>query len=50
MLVLTGVNSSDPTISTFAFFKHLVGYDLADFFRRNQKELSDEVASTVGVL
>ena len=35
MLVLTGTPSTDPTASTFAFFRNVVGYNLDDFFKRS---------------
>jgi len=35
ILVITGVLSSNDTLSTYAFFKQVVGYDLAAFFKRN---------------
>mgnify|MGYP006091295907 FL=1 len=50
MLVLTGTLSTDPTISTFAFFKDVVGYDLAAFFRRNSARMAVEVQEIVGAL
>ena len=50
MLVLTGVSSDDPTVSTFAFFEKVIGFNLANFFERNQKKLSEEVTSIVGTL
>lgn len=50
MLVLTGVMSNDPTISTFAFFNEVIGFDLAAFFERNQNAMTQEVRSIVGFL
>ena len=50
MLVLTGVSSDDPTVSTFAFFDKVIGFNLANFFERNPKKLSEEVTSIVGTL
>ena len=47
MLVLTGVPDGDATISTFAFFKDVVGYDLASFFKRNSPILKREVTSII---
>ncbi len=35
MLVLTGIISDDDTVSTFAFFKNVVGFELDKFFERN---------------
>ena len=39
MLVMTGLHSSDPTLSTFAFFKEVVGYDLEQFFVRSSPKI-----------
>jgi len=47
MLVLTGVPDGDSTISTFAFFKDVVGYDLASFFERNSGNLKREVRAVI---
>lgn len=42
--VLTGtVGMSDPLSSTYDFMEEVVGYDLADFFRRNQETLKSEM-------
>jgi hypothetical protein len=50
MAVLTGTLAEDPLSSTFAFFKHAVGYDLAAFFTRNTAELKAEVLKIIHVL
>jgi hypothetical protein len=50
MLVLTGTLSDDPTISTFAFFEQVVGYDMAGFFRRNTEAMAAEVQEIVSSL
>lgn len=50
MLVLTGTLSNDPTRSTFAFTKEVVGYDLAAFFERHKDRLASEVQEIVGSL
>ena len=47
MLVLTGVHSDDPTISTFAFFKKVVGYSLEDFFIRNSENIKKVIHSLI---
>jgi hypothetical protein len=39
MLVLTGILSQDPSISTFAFLKEVSGYDLPAFFERNKDDI-----------
>lgn len=50
MLVLTGTLSDDPTVSTFAFFDQIIGYDMAAFFKRNTGKMSKEVKDIVGAL
>lgn len=47
MLVLTGVHSDDPTLSTFAFFKTVVGYSLEDFFQRNSPSVKKVIHSLI---
>lgn len=47
MLVLTGVLDDDPTISTFAFFDQVVGFDLAGFFERNKGRLQTEMQQII---
>ena len=42
MLVLVGKNSGTSAESTFTFFRDVVGYDLADFFKRNSPRLRKE--------
>ena len=42
--VLTGIEgANNPLISTYDFMRDVVGYDLAAFFKRNSKELCDEI-------
>lgn len=36
MLVMTGILSEDDTISTYAFFRKIVGFELDEFFKRNR--------------
>ena len=50
MLVLIGVLSEDPTVSTFAFFGQVIGYDLIAFFERNRERLKDEVTTIMAKL
>lgn len=47
MLVLTGVTDDDPTISTFAFFKQVIQFDLAGFFERNTERLQSETKQII---
>lgn len=39
MLVLTGIATPDSTVSTFAFFKDVIGYDLEAFFIRSSPKI-----------
>lgn len=42
--VVTGIEGgNDPIISTYDFMKDVVGYDLADFFKRNRVALRTEI-------
>jgi len=50
MLVLTGLHSEDPTVSTFAFFDKVVGYSLEDFFRRTSPKIKEVIHSLIGKL
>lgn len=50
MLVLTGVPDGDSTVSTFAFFKDVIGYDLAAFFKRNSEVLKKEIRAIIKTL
>lgn len=47
MLVLTGVHSDDSTVSTFAFFKKVIGYSLEDFFIRMSPRIKAVVHSLI---
>jgi len=47
MLVLTGLHSEDPTVSTFAFCKQVVGYGLEDFFMRNSDNIKKVMHSLI---
>lgn len=47
MLVLTGTLSSDSTVSTFAFFREVIGYDLDGFFRRSSQNIKNVIHSLV---
>lgn len=50
MLVLTGLRSDDPTVSTFAFFKEVIGYSLEDFFKRTSPRIQEVIHSLIGKL
>jgi len=41
MLVMTGQISPDDTLSTFAFFRNAVGFELDKFFERNAKTMRE---------
>ena len=47
MLVLTGTRSDDPTVSTFAFFKDVIGYQLEDFFMRSSRKIKSVIHSLI---
>ncbi|MGN0845822.1 MAG: hypothetical protein ACI4RA_00380 [Kiritimatiellia bacterium] len=47
MLVLTGLHSNDPTVSTFAFFKEVVGYNLEHFFIRTSPKIKEVIHSLI---
>lgn len=50
-VILTGTIGSDSAlISTYAFVKDVVGYDLAAFFQRNAESLKTEVAKVLEAL
>jgi len=50
MLVLTGLHTEDPTVSTFAFFNEVIGYSLEDFFRRTSPRIKEVIHSLIGKL
>lgn len=50
-LVLTGTNREEsPLVSTYSFFKDVVGYDLASFFTRNSDVLRLEIHKVLEAL
>ncbi|MBI2680025.1 MAG: hypothetical protein HYX25_03335 [Candidatus Solibacter usitatus] len=50
LLVLIGSLAGDPTTSTFAFYRDVVGYDLGGFFERHSEEFRKEVQGILGSL
>jgi hypothetical protein len=44
------MKADKPETSTFAFFKHVIGYDPAAFFKRNTATLKAEVRQIVHTL
>jgi len=49
-LLLRGVDSDNPCVSTYAFFKQVLGYDLAGFFKRNSATLKAKVEEVLQAL
>lgn len=50
-LLLTGISSTaSPLVSTYAFLKDVIGYDLAGFFERNSAVLRAEVDQVLKTL
>jgi len=43
ILVLSGKLNGDPTTCTYAFFKDIVGFDLAGFFKKNETVIQSEI-------
>jgi len=39
LLVLTGVMSDDDTVSTYAFFRNVIGFELDTFFKANSRKM-----------
>lgn len=50
MLVMTGIRSDDPSVSTFAFFRDVIGFDLEDFFRENSSAIKSVIHGLIGNL
>jgi hypothetical protein len=50
MLVLSAVQTDDDCVSTYAFFRNVVGYDLAAFFKRNSTVIQKEVRGVAKAL
>lgn len=50
MIVLTGTTTNDASTSTFAFFDQVIGYNLADFFERNQATIQTEIREIISGL
>lgn len=49
-LILRGIPTGSSTMSTYAFFEDVVGYDLAGFFSRNSEELKNTIIEIVKTL
>jgi len=41
MFVITGILADNDTISTYAFFRKVVGFDLEKFFERNTEAMKE---------
>lgn len=48
--ILIGTTSGSNQISLFVFSQEILGYDLADFFRRNSEAIKSEIYTTLTVL
>jgi len=49
-LLLRGALGGTPVVSTYAFSKDILGYDLAGFFQRNSAKFKAEVEEVLRVL
>jgi hypothetical protein len=49
-LILRGTVTGSPTHSTYEFCRHMLGYDLADFFQRHSNQFKREVESVLQAL
>jgi hypothetical protein len=50
MLVMTGTLSDDETISTYAFFRKIVGFELDSFFTRNTEAMKSRCQKVLEAL
>ncbi len=50
LLVLTGTISDDDTVSTYAFLKRVIGFDLDEFFKRNSTAMRERCARVLQAL
>lgn len=49
--IVTGiVGANDPLVSTYDFMREVVGYDMADFFKRNSDALHKEIDAVLKAL
>jgi len=49
--VITGIEgANNPLISTYDFMREIVGYDLAEFFKRNSEDLRTEIDNVLKAL
>ena len=46
-LLLRGSRTGNPTHSTYAFCRDVLGYDLAAFFERNSRTIKREVETII---
>lgn len=44
------MGAKDPLISTYDFMNDVVGYDLADFFKRNSADIRTEIDAVLKTL
>lgn len=50
MLVMTGNASADSTVSTYAFFREVVGFELDRFFERNSEQMRERCRTILAKL
>lgn len=50
MLVMTGIRSDDTSVSTFAFFREIVGFDLEEFFKTHSSAIQTVVHGLISDL
>ncbi|GBC61626.1 hypothetical protein DENIS_2588 [Desulfonema ishimotonii] len=48
--ILTGTMTGDTQTSLYAFCDHILGYDLADFFKRKSDVVKKEIDSVLKIL
>lgn len=48
--ILIGISSENPEVSLFSFCRDILGYDLADFFKRNSGTIKSEITSILETL
>lgn len=48
--ILTGIDEPNEHLSIFAFFREIIGYDLAGFFMRNSDKIKKDIHSVLSAL
>lgn len=49
-LLLTGTVDGPPTVSTYAFCREIIGYDLANFFQQHSPQIKAEIETVLKAL